>query len=105
MAPATRRPAASGLDCRVDPRHGGHGGQGKLVACKPGRVPLPLVLEQGQDLEVAEPVGQDGQGVKLVAAEGQNSQYRSTIRAATPASIRRAFRIPVKRLLSATGGC
>jgi hypothetical protein len=55
-------------------------------------------------LEVAESVAQDGEGAELVAADGQNSQYRSAIRARTPASIRRPFRTPVRRLLSTTGG-
>jgi hypothetical protein len=38
--------------------------------------PRPLPLEHGQDLEVAEPVPQHGQGPELVAAEGHGSSWQ-----------------------------
>ena len=63
--------------------------QGKLLASKPGRVPLPGALEHRQDLEVgAEPVAEHGQGAELVAAK---------VRTASSPAGARAVRRPPRR--------
>jgi hypothetical protein len=94
----------AGVPRRTDAVQGG-GPWIAVLAGQAGGIPGPLntvALEHGQDLELPKAVGQDGEGAELVAADGQKSQYRSAIRATTPASIRRAFRIPTRRLLLST---